>query len=214
MSVASACFAPSRLVLLAAMGLQGVYDPGTSVKSICDGHPTYRLPLGTHSLSMLYSLETNRVLIRPLEKADQEALWHLFERLDKELFRNPVPIVDMASAGHYIDQSILDLASGQAICWALIDKASAMMIGLWHWTRSNKDEASIYCCIAPECMRKGYMSEVATIMISQMPAYGLKKALATVPAQNLEARYFMLHFGWTCIEKGNDGYETWEFVYK
>jgi RimJ/RimL family protein N-acetyltransferase len=163
---------------------------------------------------MYYLLETDRVLIRPLEMADAGGLWQLFSRLEGELFRSPIEIHDVASAEQCIQISLEAMTNNQSVCWALIDKVSEQMIGLWHWTRTSETEASIYCCIAPENMRKGYMSEVATIMISQMPVYGLRRAIAEVPAQNLEARYFMLHFGWTCVEKGKDGYETWEFLSK
>lgn len=161
---------------------------------------------------MYYLLETNRVVIRAIEKTDGQALWQLFNQLEGELFRSPMAITDRTSAEQCIEASLDAMAQNQTVCWALIDKGSGHMIGIWHWTRIQADEASIYCCIAKEYMRQGYMSEVATIMISQMPVYGLKRAIAEVPAQNLEARFFMLHFGWTCIEKGKDGYETWEYL--
>lgn len=163
---------------------------------------------------MYYLLETNRVVIRAIEKADGQALWQLFSQMEDELFRSPITITDRNSAEQCIEASLEAMAQNQSVCWALIDKGNGQMIGIWHWTRIQADEASIYCCIAKEYMRQGYMSEVATIMISQMPVYGLKRAIAEVPTQNLEARFFMLHFGWTCIEKGKDGYETWEYLAK
>jgi hypothetical protein len=56
------------------------------------------------------------------------------------------------------------------------------------------------------------MSEVANAMLSRMSEYGIKKATAEVPSGNLEARFFMLHFGWRCLDTSPDGYEKWELV--
>jgi ribosomal-protein-alanine N-acetyltransferase len=161
---------------------------------------------------MYLSLETHRVNIRPLEAEDSQGVYSLFQELGTDFFRNPPQINSLEDATAFVQHSISSMLAGHSVDWALIDKASQHLVGIWHWGKQVPEEAYIFCCLSPEYMRQGYMTEVATALMSRMANFGIKKAVAEVPTNNLEARFFMLHFGWTCVQKGTDGYERWEFV--
>jgi [ribosomal protein S5]-alanine N-acetyltransferase len=162
--------------------------------------------------SMYLSLETHRVHIRPLEVTDSAVVFKLFQELGTDFFRNPPIIQSTEDAIEFVKQSIASMRDGHSVDWALIDKSSQRLVGIWHWGQQVPCEAYIFCCLSPEFMRQGYMTEVATTLMSRMSNFGIKKAVAEVPANNLEARFFMLHFGWMCANKGTDGYDRWEYV--
>jgi ribosomal-protein-alanine N-acetyltransferase len=143
-------------------------------------------------------LETERLLLRRIEKKDSEDFLSI--RSDKEVMRyipRPIPkcIDDIYPLIEMIDEFLI---KGERINWGIEIKSSKLFVGVIGFVNLKEDHfrAELGYVLASKYQRKGIMTEALKAVVS----YGFKNMNlhsieAIVDSENLASNSLLINFG-------------------
>jgi RimJ/RimL family protein N-acetyltransferase len=169
------------------------------------------------------SLETSRLILRPLALADADEVqlifpqWEIVRHLNA---RVPWPFPPDGVRNYYLDSALPAIGRGEEYHWMLLrkDDPERKIIGSVCLVREGNNNRGFW--IAPECQGRGLMTEAAKEVTRfwfenlNQPILRIKKA-----RDNAASRAISLRQGMRCIEQTEDNYvagrlptEIWELT--
>jgi [ribosomal protein S5]-alanine N-acetyltransferase len=171
---------------------------------------------------MTPSLETPRLLLRPLELADADAIERVFPRWEIVQYLNaivPWPFPEGAALEHLRDAALPAVARGEAWHWTLrLKSAPDELIGRIHLARSEDNHRGFW--IIPEHQRQGLMTEaVVAVNDYWFDVLGFPVLRAPKAAANAASRRISEKTGMRLVETTEKDYvcgrlatEIWEIT--
>jgi RimJ/RimL family protein N-acetyltransferase len=137
-------------------------------------------------------LATPRLLLRPLQPADADALFAIYANAEFMRFWSSPPWTDRERAVRLIEADQRELAAGEHLRVGILQRAGSgaegRLIGtgsLFRFDVQNR-RAEIGYGIAPDCWRQGYMAEAVGALIHHaFDTLGLHRLEADIDPRNL-----------------------------
>lgn len=145
-------------------------------------------------------LHTPRLLLRPLQPADADALFAIYGNPDFMRYWSTPPWTQREQAVRLIEADQRELAAGEHLRVGLVRQADQQLIGtgsLFHFSPPNR-RAEIGYGIAPACWRQGYMAEAVGALIGYaFGELGLHRLEADIDPRNLASARSLEKLGFT-----------------
>ncbi len=146
------------------------------------------------------TLETERLLLRPMRREDQAfVVRHFMEPAVYRFLLDDEPITSEAEAAAIVDFYV-DTPSETRNRWVLTRKADGAPLGTcgYHvWSRQHR-KAEIGYDLSPQWHGQGYMREaVAELLRYGFAAMGLHRIEAQVAVGNVRSAHLLLRLGFT-----------------
>ncbi len=113
------------------------------------------------------TLESDRLILRPLNSADDEAIFRLRSHPDVFKYVDIEPYQSIERAQKFIKAVKSDIRKGEAYFWGIVLKEEDFVIGtvcIWNFER-NKTKAEIGYELHPQYHHKGVMREAMQIAL-------------------------------------------------
>lgn len=133
------------------------------------------------------TLEMSKLLLRKLEMDDAPRLYETLSDPENMKYRFRSPMQQLAEAEAFIRESEDTFLQDKAIRWAIIDKATGLLIGtfLWHFPKGKAD-SDIGYAIDRGWWDRGYIAEIIDYLCTRfLPQFGIRTLTARVHYENI-----------------------------
>jgi RimJ/RimL family protein N-acetyltransferase len=138
----------------------------------------------------LPTLETERLLLRPMREGDTPALFAIYGDPEVIRYAGDEPFPDEATVSVMLRSVARLLAAGESLEWALVEKASGQLVGTCglHSFDEEHDAAEVGCMLARAAWGRGVMQEALPALFGYaQDMLGVRLLRADIDAPNLRS---------------------------
>lgn len=138
----------------------------------------------------LPTLETERLLLRPMRQDDAPALFAIYGDPEVMRYAGDDPFPDEAAVAVMLRSVARLLAAGESLEWAVVEKASGRLVGTCglHSFDEERDAAEVGCLLARPAWGRGVMGEALPALFRYAhDALGVRLLRADIDAPNLRS---------------------------
>jgi RimJ/RimL family protein N-acetyltransferase len=131
-------------------------------------------------------LETPRLLLRAMHEDDTPALFAIYGDPEVMRYASDEPFPDLATVALMLRSVAELLASGKSLEWALVEKASAQLVGTCglHSFDEESNSAEVGCMLARSAWGRGLMREALPVLFDYARSLGITQLHADIDAPN------------------------------
>lgn len=140
--------------------------------------------------SELPTLETGRLLLRPLRDEDAPALLTIYGDPEVMRYAGDEPFPDEATVAVMLRSVARLLAAGESLEWAVVERAAGQLVGTCglHSFDEAADAAEVGCLLARAAWGRGVMGEALPALFRYAhDTLGVKLLRADIDAPNLRS---------------------------
>jgi ribosomal-protein-alanine N-acetyltransferase len=138
----------------------------------------------------LPTLETERLLLRPMRQEDAPALFTIYGDPEVMRYAGDEPFPDEATVAVMLRSVARLLEAGESLEWAVVERASGQLVGTCGLHRFDEaaDAAEVGCLLSRAAWGRGFMREaLLTLFCYAQDELGIRLLLADIDAPNLRS---------------------------
>lgn len=138
----------------------------------------------------LPTLETERLLLRPMRQEDAPALFAIYGDPEVMRFAGDEPFPDEATVAVMLRSVARLLAAGESLEWAVVERSSGRLVGTCglHGFDEAAEAAEVGCLLARAAWGRGLMREALPALFRYaQDELGVRLLLADIDAPNLRS---------------------------
>jgi RimJ/RimL family protein N-acetyltransferase len=158
-------------------------------------------------------LRTTRLLLRPLAPADLDALHAITGDAERMRFMGDGKPLSRERTGEWIERSTAAFAARGYGTWAVVDEASARLVGFAGLVLTSRGETEIIWGLGREHEGRGLATEASRALLSHAASLGVDRVVATFDPRNARSLRIADRLGMTLQDERLDEHGLPELVY-